>query len=85
MNKKTWYLTPKSQEEKQDVPFIIGGLYKRSDDIFCILARVVDDGYFFVRISVGETTTVFPLTKSKIQEELNKYYILVAEQIEVKP
>jgi len=85
MKRGTWYLTPKSQEETQDVPFVIGGLYKNRMGAFFILARVVDDKYFLVRISNGETTSGTPATKNEIQEWLNERYTLVANQIEAKP
>lgn len=85
MKRETWYLTPKSQEEKQDVPFVVGGLYKNKNDVFHILVRVVDDEYFLVRIYNGETTSATALTKKEMQEWLNNRHTLVANQIEVKP
>jgi len=85
MNKKTWYLTPKSQEETQDVPFVVGGLYKNSDNVFHILIRVVDDKYFLVNVSDGETIHSCYLSKTDMKAMLNDHYTLVAEQIEAKP
>ena len=85
MKRETWYLTPKCQEEKQDVPFIIGGLYKRSNALFYILVRVVDNKYFLVDVSDGETTRDYASSKNEMQDFLNNNYTLVAEKIEVKP
>ena len=85
MKRETWYLTPKSQEEKQDVPFVVGGLYKNSYNEFFILIRVTNYKYFLVNVSDGETTHNCYLSKREMQDEFSNRYTLVANQIEVKP
>lgn len=85
MKRETWYLTPKSQEETQDVPFVVGGLYKDKSGEFCILIRVISYKYFLVRVSDGETTHTSFLSKTETQAVLNDNCTLVANQIEVKP